>query len=76
MHQTLYGVILDFFATYVFPSADVASVNLPIGDATLSLADWLSHTATIVVLVLLAVVAGKAICWLFSCVGHAFGWLR
>jgi hypothetical protein len=40
------------------------------------MAEWLNHSATIVVLVVLAIVCGKAIAWLFTCVSHAFGWLK
>ena len=73
--MSLYAIIFDFFATYLFPPSDVIAVTYEINGTSVAMADWLSHTATIATLVALAIVAALAIRWLFKLVASAFGWL-
>lgn len=64
----MYQVIFDFFNTYLFDGAPSASWT--IGGATISMSQWLSHTATIITLALLFVVAVKFIVWLTKIIGN------
>lgn len=63
----MYQVIYDFFATFLFQGAPASSWE--IGGVSVTLSEWLSHTATIVVLALLFVVACKFVVWLTKVVG-------
>lgn len=66
----MYQIIYDFFATYLFDGA--AACSWEIGGATLTLSQWLSHTAAIIVLAVLAITAFKFVWWLAKSVGNAF----
>lgn len=64
----MYQVIYDFFSTYLFNGAPSASWQ--IGGVSMNMGQWLSHTATIIVLALLFVVAVKFVVWLTKIVGN------
>lgn len=64
----MYQVIYDFFVTYLFAGAPSASWQ--IGGTSITMSSWLSHTATIIVLALLFVVACKFVVWLTKIVGN------
>lgn len=66
----MYQIVYDFFETNLFDGAVNASWQ--IGGATLTAAQWLSHTATIIVLAVLAITAFKFVWWLARVVGNAF----
>jgi len=66
----MYQVIYDFFDTHLFGGAPSASWT--IGGLSVTMSAWLSHTATIVVLCVLAITAFKFVWWLTRFVGNAF----
>lgn len=68
--MTLYQVIYDWFSTYVFVGLPLSSFE--VGGVTLSLEEWLNHTATIVVLVVMVFLLFGLAVWLFKFIGGLF----
>ena len=66
----MYQVIYDFFVGTLFGGAP--SLTWTIGGQSVTLSEWLSHTATIVVLAVLAFVAFRFVWWLVRLVGRGF----
>lgn len=65
----MYTIVYDFFNDHLFNGAPLASWE--IGGVTFDMAEWLSHTATIVTLAVLALTAFKFVWWLAKFVGNA-----
>lgn len=63
----MYQIVYDFFITYLFAEAPSASWN--IGGVDFAMGQWLSHTATIITLAILIVVAFKFVAWLVKVIG-------
>lgn len=69
----MYAIIYDFFyGSLGLSTSDLANVTHSIGGASLSMAQWLAHTATIAVLAVLCFTAFKFVWWLVRMVGNAF----
>lgn len=70
----MYGVIFDWFASLFAGngSADLGSMSFQIGGVGVSGSDWLCHTATIIVLAVLCLVAFKFVWWLVRLVANGF----
>lgn len=68
--MTIYGIIIDWLQNYIFTS-DMVSVSFEIGNATLSMRDWLCHTSAITILILGIVVLMLMVKWCFK-VGAGF----
>lgn len=67
--MTLYSIIYDFYATYIFTSGDAPASSFTIGGASLTMAEWLNHTATIATLAWLVIVCFLFIRWLVKLIG-------
>lgn len=61
---SLYDIIYNWFASYVFATANTLPAYT-IGGTEVTQVQWLSHTATIVVLVFLCLFLFLAVKWLF-----------
>lgn len=73
--NTLYDVVLNFFRNTFFIQGRfdaLSNCKWEIGGSTIALGDWLSHTATIITLVALALVAFRFVWWLVRLVGRGF----
>ena len=68
--DTLYSIIYDWFYTYVFTS-EVPETSWTSGSLSMTMREWLNHTATIVVLVMMCVFLFMVVLWLFKLIGSA-----
>lgn len=66
----MYQIVYDFFNDTLFGGAPASTFE--IGGVSYALGEWLSHSATILVLCVLAFTAFKFVWWLAKCVGNAF----
>lgn len=66
----MYQIIYDFFAGTLFAGAP--ALTWQVGGQSLTLEAWLSHSATIITLVVLALVAFKFVWWLVRLVARGF----
>lgn len=68
----LYDIVYSWFETYIWTTS-AALPSYSIGGVTLTQNQWLCHTSTIVVMVLLCVVAGLLIKWIFGLFSRLWG---
>ena len=67
--NNLYDVIYDWFSTYVFAGTNIPASSFEVGGQSISLAEWLNHTATIVVLVLMVAFLIGLVVWFGKFIG-------
>lgn len=68
--MNLYEIVFDFFETHVFVPSAAPQITYNVGDGTLTMADWLNHTATIATLVALVLACFLFVRWLVKLIGN------
>lgn len=71
--MTLYDIIFQWFSANIWSNNDLENNFLlnDFMDSSITMADWLSHTSTIIVLILLVVCCGLFIRWIFKVISGA-----
>lgn len=70
--MSLYDLIYDYFINHIWNSANLTAITHDISGVNMSMDVWLSHTSTIITLVLLVVVLGVFVKWLFGIFANLF----
>lgn len=73
----IYDIIYNFISTHFFSGSvdndTFLLMSFNIGDNTITGADWLNHTLTIIIIVLILVMLINLIIWLFRLFGNFLG---
>lgn len=68
----MYDIIYDYISQNIFNSVSLNSITYSIGDANLTLNQWLTHTACISIMIIAIILCCLLVRWVFRLVSSAF----